>query len=106
MIELENDLVVVEFADEVGGVYFRSVLIKKAGARIPQHIHDYDHATYCGRGSAAMLVDGIHTRDVKEGEAVLVVAGKEHAFQALEDNTRLTCMHDAASALSMKQKGI
>lgn len=97
---------IVEFVEEVCGIYFRSILIPRKGARVPQHAHDHDHATYCGQGSAAMYVDGIYTRVVKAGEAAKVEAGKQHAFQALEDNTRLTCVHDVASALSIKKKGL
>lgn len=97
---------IVEFIDEVCGIYFRSVLLAKAGQRIAQHTHDHDHATYCGSGRARMIVDGKVWIDVDAGSAVPVMAGKQHEFIALEDGTRLTCVHDAASAESIKQKGL
>lgn len=94
----------VEFVDEVCGLYFRSILIRNAGTRVPQHVHPYDHATYCGSGSAMMYVEGVPIRTVSAGEAVEVKANKQHAFEALEPNTRLTCVHDARSALAAKEK--
>lgn len=97
---------VVEFIEEVCGIYFRSVLLAKAGMRIGQHVHDHDHATYCGSGRARMVVDGVTQGEVCAGRAVPVLAGKRHEFIALEDNTRLTCVHDVASAESIKAKGL
>lgn len=96
---------IVEFVDEVAGIYFRSILIN-AGVVVPQHVHDYDHATYCGRGRAAMYVNGEFVMEVVEGRAVSIEAGKHHEFLALEDNTRLTCVHDARSAAMVKEKGL
>lgn len=95
---------VIEFVEEVAGIYFRSVLILKSGVRVPQHVHPYDHATYCGQGSALMIVDGKIKRVVNAGEAVLVEANHSHEFEALEDNTRLACVHDAQSAEVAKEK--
>lgn len=92
----------VEFADEVAGCYFRSVLLENVGDRGEQHVHDYDHATLCGRGAAKVFVDGIYARMVSAGEAVLVKAGRKHAFEALQPGTRLTCVHIAESALAAK----
>lgn len=96
---------IVEFVDEVCGVYFRSILIPLAGTVVPQHAHDHDHATYCGRGKALMFVDGVKAGEVCEGQAIGVQAGKEHAFVSLENNTRLTCVHGLDSASSLKSKG-
>lgn len=95
---------VVEFVDEVAGIYFRSVLIKKEGTRIEQHVHPYDHATYCGQGSALMIVEGEIQGVVMAGQAVEIKAGLKHEFESLEENTRLTCVHDARSAESAKEK--
>jgi len=95
---------IVEFCEEKGGVYFRSILVPKAGTMIPQHVHPHDHATYCGRGRAAPFVQGVRQPDLLEGHAFEVKAGIEHAFVTLEDNTRLACCHDAASALAAKEK--
>lgn len=97
---------VVEFIDEVCGIYFRSVLLPLAGDWAIQHVHDHDHATYIGSGAAMLEVDGLEVGKYPAGHAVAVLAGHAHRFVALEDNTRLTCVHDAASAQSMKEKGL
>ena len=97
---------IVESVEEVAGIYFRSVLLQKAGMRIAQHTHDHDHATYCGAGRARLVVDGQERGEVQAGHAVEVKAGHRHEFIALEDNTRLTCVHDVRSALSIKEKGL
>lgn len=94
----------VEFADEVAGVYFRSVILWNAGDIATQHVHDYDHATLCGAGSARMLVNGIFERMVAAGEAVMVRKGLKHSFEAMVAGTRLVCIHIAASAEAAKEK--
>src|SRR5262249_17004324 len=88
----------VEFADEVAGVYFRSVLLETVGDRAEQHVHDYDHATLCGAGAAKVFIEGIYQRAVMAGEAVKIAAGMKHAFVALQAGTRLTCVHIQSSA--------
>lgn len=93
---------IVEFVDEVAGLYFRSVLLP-LGVKIPQHLHPYDHATYCGYGSAMMYVDGKRTRLVEAGQAVEIKANHKHEFESLEENTRLTCIHYTKSAEFIKE---
>lgn len=97
---------IVESIEEVCGIYFRSIWLPKAGMRGEQHVHDHDHATFCGSGRAALFVDDKPSGEVRAGHAVAVMAGKKHLFVALEDGTRLTCVHDIASADSIKRKGI
>ncbi len=96
----------IEFIEEVCGIYFRSVVLPTAGMRIDQHVHDHDHATYCGQGAARLLVDGEDAGIVVAGRAIEVKAGRHHEFISLEANTRLTCVHDCASADSIKEKGL
>jgi quercetin dioxygenase-like cupin family protein len=97
---------IVEYVDEVAGIYFRSVLLPVRGTRIPQHVHDYDHATLIGSGKAALYVGGILSGIYEAGRAVPILAGQKHEFESLEDNTRLTCVHDAESAESISRKGL
>jgi quercetin dioxygenase-like cupin family protein len=97
---------IVEFIDEVCGIYFRSILIPKAGIRVPQHTHDHPHATYIGQGKAALYVGGVLAGIYEAGKAVPILANQLHEFEALEDSTRLTCVHSVESALSIKRKGI
>lgn len=96
---------IVEFVEEKGGIMFRSILIPKAYTWIPQHVHDEDHATYCGQGSAALYVDGEFAQRVEAGHAVEIKAGKQHSFRSIEDNTRLVCIWDEQKAMRLKAKG-
>jgi len=97
---------IVEFVEEVCGIYFRSILLPRAGIRVPQHKHDHDHATYIGAGAARMYVDGEAAGDFYAGQAAPVRAGHEHSFEALEPDTRLACIHDVASAQAIKERGL
>lgn len=98
--------VIVQFVDEIAGIYFRSILIPEAGEKIEQHVHPYDHATYCGSGRARLYVNGIFQCDVEAGQAIEVKANLHHQFEALEPNTRLTCVHNTQSAAFIKESGI
>lgn len=95
----------VEFVDEVCGIYFRSILLQK-GEKAKQHVHDYDHATYLGAGSVKMWANGELVGEFKAGTVFPVLSGVLHEFMALEDNTRIACVHTAESAESAKAKGI
>jgi quercetin dioxygenase-like cupin family protein len=103
LADVSNEI--VEFVEEVCGLYFRSVLLPSPGIKIPQHRHPYPHATYCGSGSAIMYVDGINCGVVHAGEAAEVKANLSHEFESLEPNTRLTCIHDTRSAALIKEMG-
>ena len=94
---------IVQFVDEIAGLYFRTILLPKSGMRVEQHTHAYDHATYCGHGSAQLYVDGEPTSIVQIGQAVEVKAHKRHEFIALEDGTLLTCIHHTASAEAARE---
>lgn len=96
----------VNFVEEVAGIYFRSVFLPFKGMTVPQHMHDHDHATFCGSGSARVYVNDQFHCDVKAGHAIEIKAGKRHLFEALEDDTRLTCVHDIASVEAIKARGI
>jgi hypothetical protein len=95
----------VQFVDEVCGIYFRSIILERAGQCVPQHVHDHDHATFVGSGKARVWIDGEWDGDYTAGHAIAIKADKKHVFQALEDNTLLACVHDVASAESVKRKG-
>ena len=84
---------VVEFIDEVCGLYFRSFVLLEKGSSTPQHAHDHDHATYVGHGAVRAMQDGEVLGEFAAGQAIPILAGKEHEFEALEPNTRLTCVH-------------
>lgn len=96
---------IVEFVEEVDGFHFRSVFLPFKGMTIPQHVHDVSHPTLCGSGKARLYVDGRISGDVEAGHAIYIAAGKKHLFEALEDNTRLTCVFNAEQALRLKEEG-
>lgn len=100
------DNIPVERIEEVCGLYFRSVLLEQVNIIIPQHEHDHDHATFVASGKARAWADGSWIGDYEAGSAVKIKAGSVHIFQALEPMTRLVCVHDIASAESVKRKGI
>lgn len=100
------DPIVEHVIGDVAGLYFRTLLLKEAGTVVPQHTHDYDHATLVCAGSVRLWVDGEWVGDFGAGMAVRIAAHHDHVFQALEPMTRLTCVHDLVSAESVKRKGV
>ncbi len=101
---MSDELVeVIHDCTEWCGIYIRSILLAKTGQRVEQHAHEFDHLTYCGSGAAEFYENGTKVGVVKAGDAARVQAGRQHYFIALEDNTRLACIHDAASALKARE---
>lgn len=96
----------VERIEECCGIYARSILLKDAGMRVPQHAHDHDHATFVGNGKARAWANAEWIGDFEAGSLVPIKAGVVHEFLALEPMTRLACIHDIASAESIKEKGL
>ena len=85
------------------GIYIRSIVLAKSGNEESQHVHQFDHLTYCGSGAAEYWEDGKHIGNVRAGGAVRVSAGRQHRFVALEDNTRLACLHNMQSAVEQRK---
>lgn len=96
----------LEQISEVGGFYFRSVTFKEVGTIIPQHVHDHDHVTFVGHGRFRGWKDGEWIGDRSAGQAFFIPKGSAHIFMSLEPDSLLTCVHDVASALSVKEKGL
>lgn len=94
---------IIEFVDEVCGIYARSILIPHAGAKVPQHEHEYDHATFVGSGRVRLIADGKLIGDFQAGQLIEVKAKTQHLFVALEPNTRLACLHITDSAEKAKK---
>lgn len=84
----------VEYCNEVCGVFFRSILLPKAGMIAGYHSHDYAHASFIGSGSARLSFDGVPQGDHQAGESVEVPAFVCHTWEALENNTRIACVHN------------
>ena len=96
----------VEHITEASGLYFRSVTLPEAGTYIPQHNHDYDHATLVCSGKVRGWCDGVNLGVKSKGEVFEIRANHEHVFVSLEPNTTLVCIHNLESALSIKRKGL
>lgn len=88
------------------GLYFRSLLMKKKNTVVPQHVHDLGHATIVGAGRARGWANGEWIGDKGPGEIFDIDPYIEHVFQALEENTFMSCVHDEKSAESVKAKGL
>lgn len=86
-----------------GGPYLRTVLLPRKGDRGEQHAHQLTHATLCCNGAAEFWEDGLHIGNVSAGGVVQVKAGKPHFFVALLDETRLSCIFDAAAATEQRK---
>jgi quercetin dioxygenase-like cupin family protein len=107
MIDTDIDYkAIVEFIDEVGGLYFRSMLIPERGDVVQQHVHDHDHVTYVGNGSVVAFADDECLGEIMAGRAIEIKAGVQHKFVALEPKTRITCVHQVNSAESLKAKDL
>jgi quercetin dioxygenase-like cupin family protein len=92
--------VFTEDVNEVDGIMFRTVMLPKAGMIAGYHSHDYAHASYIGAGSATLFFDGVFQGEHKAGTSLSIPADTAHSWQALEDNTRIACVHrsDVAEA--------
>lgn len=99
------DIVPVEQIVEAGGFYFRTICLAEPGYVVPQHVHDHEHVTLVGSGKARGWKHGVWIGDRSAGEAFVIEADAPHLFQALDAQTRLTCIHNIESALSLKRKG-
>lgn len=105
-MNLVVDNSIVEFVEEKAGIYFRSLRMPRAGTVVSQHVHDHDHATLCGNGRAIMFVNGERVGELRAGQAAELKAGQRHSFITLKPDTLLVCIHDVASAESIKRKGL
>ena len=82
-----------EYIDEVMGLYFRAILLPNKGDIVPQHIHNYDHVSLIASGKVRLTVEGRPEGDFEAFRAIVIKANKLHVFEALENNTRLACVH-------------
>jgi quercetin dioxygenase-like cupin family protein len=57
------------------------------GEGIPNHAHEYSHATTCMTGSCKYTQDGKQLIANKDTKPINLIAGKHHEIEALEDGT-------------------
>jgi quercetin dioxygenase-like cupin family protein len=64
-------------------VYHKRTRIK-AGHKLVQHVHPWDHASALVSGTVLLEVDG-ERREITGPDMLLICAGKEHSVTALTD---------------------
>jgi quercetin dioxygenase-like cupin family protein len=57
------------------------------GQGLPQHSHDYVHATVCHAGRCAIRKENVYVEMTKESQPITLVANEWHEIEALEDGT-------------------
>lgn len=78
----------------VDDIFLKQVGPLKQGMVVPQHVHAHDHHTVLVRGAVSVFADGAYQRDYRAPYPILIRAGTQHAFVALEDETLLLCVHN------------
>lgn len=81
-----------EWLETEGGICVRMIYLEKAGYVVPQHTHEYGHTTLISSGAAALWVDGAWQGDFVAPCLRYVQPNAEHVYQALADNTVLSCI--------------
>lgn len=82
----------VEFVGDAEGIAIRSTTLEKAGDCVGQHSHPYSHATLVGNGAVRVWVNDLWRGDFRRGDPIGIKAGCSHIFQALEDDTFMSCL--------------
>ena len=90
---LEGMGVGIEHHFIAGEVYSKRAVVK-AGCRLVQHIHPYDHAAALVSGTVHLLVDG-RSKFVVGPAMLLIAAGRAHGITALTDVV-WHCLHITA----------
>lgn len=83
----------VEFSFE-DGVFVKSGFFKLAGRIVPQHSHDYPHATFIATGSVAAWAGEEYLGEFHAPSHIPIKAKTKHLFKTLEDNTLIYCIHN------------
>lgn len=76
----------------VANLFSRQMYFPKAGDTELGHTHAFNHLTLLAAGSARVTVEGKST-DFKAPQMIYIHADKQHAIEALEDNTVAYCIH-------------
>lgn len=72
---------------------FIKTFVIPAGVLVPQHKHQYKHATLVCYGKVAAWKNKAHIGEYKEGQIIEIEADCFHEFLALEES-RLACIHN------------
>ncbi len=79
----------------LGNVFIRPMIFEKAGSVVEGHAHNFDHVTYCAKGSFRIEADGrsVVKKSTERHNFVLIRAGVVHRLTALEDDTIGHCIY-------------
>lgn len=91
----DDDGLVSSIEFRADGLFVKQMHILKAGTRVPQHAHVYDHLTMLATGSVRVWKDGALDGDYIAPTGIMIAAGIKHTFEALEDDTVAYCIHAA-----------
>ncbi len=78
------------------GVHIMQITVPLKGTLIPQHSHEYDHTTLITSGKAKVWKRNKVLGTYTAPDMIYIEAGVKHAFETLEDNTSLYCIHNVA----------
>lgn len=97
MIPIPTSFVPVEQPPEwqvsVDGVFIKQMVLAKVGHIVPQHVLAYDHHSMLAHGAVRLWADGQYAGDFVAPSPILIRAGVQHTFMALEDETIVYCIH-------------
>jgi quercetin dioxygenase-like cupin family protein len=77
-------------------VFVKQMVIPKAGTYVPQHAHRYDHLSMLAVGSVKAWADDALLGEFHAPHGFNIPANVKHTFLALEDQTIIYCIHNAA----------
>ena len=60
------------------------------GEGLPQHVHTFNHATYCSSGSCKISLEGRSYIITKDSQPLDLPANEWHEIETLEDGTVFT----------------
>jgi hypothetical protein len=78
------------------GVFVKTMDLPVAGMIVPQHSHAYDHTSFLATGSVHVWTQGRLTGEFRAPHPIFIKAGVKHAFQSLEPNTLILCIHNTS----------
>lgn len=78
----------------VNDVFIKQIHFRDVGYITKSHIHCHDHQTLLANGKIKVTIEGLEEPEIYTAPSILFVkAGLVHAFESLEPNTVLYCIH-------------
>jgi len=76
----------------VDNVFVKLMCLNNVGDKVTGHVHTFDHITLLSTGRVIMRARGVEKEHVAP-KILVTPKGISHEFEALEDNTVLSCIH-------------